>query len=134
MIKRTFNIDEINSVLKHPDIWPRISDKSQDIDDYIPPMGDNHYLYEEGVLFILHPDGDNLRIHANVLPDSRGKAKEAAERALNYGYNVLKAAKIVANIPEQNGNVYGFAKKFMNDDGVTNGEHNLSLRVEKWAS
>ena len=133
MIERTTDIDKINSVLKHPDIWPRISDVSQSIDDFIPPMGDNHYLYEDGVLFILHPDGDNLRIHANVLPESRGKAKEAAAQALKYGFNALKAAKIVAKIPEQYGNVYGFAKKFMKDDGITNGEHNLSLRAEEWA-
>ena len=61
------------------------------------------------------------------------KAKEAAEQALTYGFNVLKAAKIVAKIPEKYGSVYGFAKKFMNDDGITNGEHNLSLRIEEWA-
>ena len=132
MIELTTNIDEINSILKHPDIWPLISEPDDDIDLFTPPMGDNHYLYESGVLFILHPEGDDLEIHANVLPESRGKAKAAAQEALNYGFNVLKTDRIVANIPEKYGNVYGFAKKFMNDDGVINGIHRLSLRVEAW--
>lgn len=133
MINITTDINKINSVLKHPDIWPMISDVSDDIDSWVPPMGDNHYLYEEGVLFILHPEGDNLEIHANVLLGSRGKAREAAAQALEYGFNVLKAGRIVANIPEKYGNVYGFAKKFMNDDGIINGNHRLSLRVDEWA-
>ena len=132
MIEPTTNIDKINSILKHPDIWPLISEPDDDIDLFTPPMGDNHYLYEDGVLFILHPEGDDLEIHANVLPESRGKAKAAAQEALNYGFNVLKTDRIVANIPEKYGNVYGFAKKFMNDDGVINGIHRLSLRVEAW--
>ena len=133
MIEPTTNIDKINSILKHPDIWPLISEPDDDIDLFTPPMGGNHYLYEDGVLFILHPEGDDLEIHANVLPESRGKAKAAAQEALNYGFNVLKTDRIVANIPEKYGNVYGFAKKFMNDDGVINGSHRLSLRVEEWA-
>lgn len=132
MLSRTSDINQINSVLKHPDIWPLISDDDDDIDSFIPPLGDNHYLYESGVLFILHPEGDDLEIHANVLPESRGKAKAAAAEALNYGFNVLKTDRIVANIPEKYGSVYGFAKKFMNDDGIIDGNHRLSLRVEEW--
>lgn len=133
LINLTTDINKINSILKHPDIWPLISDPSDDIEKFIPPMDDNHYLYESGVLFILHPEGDDLEIHANVLPESRGKAKAAAQEALNYGFNVLKTDRIIANIPEKYGNVYGFARKFMNDDGIVNGEHRLSLRVEEWA-
>ena len=131
-MKPTTNIDKINSSRQHPDKWPLISEPDDEIDLFTPPMGDNHYLYESGVLFILHPEGDDLEIHANVLPESRGKARAAAQEALNYGFNVLKTDRIVANIPEKYGNVYGFAKKFMNDDGVINGIHRLSLRVEAW--
>ena len=132
MISRTHDVNKINSVLKHPDIWPLISEPGDDIDSFSPPMGENHYLYETGVLFILHPEGDDLEIHANVLPDSRYKAMGAAADALNYGFNVLKTDRIVANIPEKYGNVYGFAKKFMNDDGIIDGNHKLSLRVDEW--
>jgi len=132
MIVITTDINKINSILKHPDIWPLISGPDDDIDSFTPPMADNHYLYEDGVLFILHPSGEDLEIHANVLPDSRPKANAAAAEALNYGFNVLKTGRIVANIPERYGSVYGFAKRFMNDDGIVDGEHRLSLRVEEW--
>jgi len=57
-----------------------------------------------------------------------------ASEALEYGFNVMKADNIVAKIPTQYGNVYGFAKKFMQDQGIIDGEHVLTLRAESWAS
>ena len=128
---RTYDVEQINSVLKHPDIWPCIAD-GEDIDSFTPPMGNHHYLYDEGILFILHPSGEDWTIHANVLPESRSKASEAAEFALDYGFNTLKAKKIVANIPEKYGNVYGFALKFLKDKGLVDGEHQMALEVEEW--
>lgn len=127
---RTFDTDQINSVLKHPDIWPLIAD-DEDADSFVPPMGDNHYLFEEGVLFILHPLNDDLQIHANVLPDHRDKAHRAAEEALVYGFNLND--KIVAKIPIEYKNVYGFTKKFMHDDGVIDGVHQMSLSKAQYA-
>ena len=129
----TTDIEQINSVLKHPYIWPRVSDKSQDIDSFSPPMTDVTYLYEEGILFILHPFEGKLRIHANVTPEYRDKAEKAANEALRYGFIDLKADEIVAVIPEKYCTVYGFALKFMKDVGFVNGEHLLSLRTEEWA-
>jgi hypothetical protein len=133
MIAPTIDIDKINSVLKHPDIWPRISEKNQDKDSYMPPMEGIHYLYDEGVLFILHPVDDKLQIHANVLPESRDKADLAAKEALRYGFIDLGIKEIVAKIPEKYGTVYGFALKFMKDAGFVDGDHLLSLRIEEWA-
>jgi hypothetical protein len=132
MLLRTFNVDDINSVLKHPDIWPMIADT--DPEDFEPPFEGNHYLFSEGVLFILHPNGDDLQIHANVLPDNRIDAKQAAQQALEYGFGELHANRIIAEIPVKYGNVYGFAKKFMKDLGVINGDHFMALRAEEWVS
>ena len=132
MIKRTFDIDKINSVIKHPDIWPLIAD-DEDIETYAPPMDGVHYLFDEGVIVILHPEGDDWEIHVNVLPESRGKAMQSAADALEYGFNTLKASKIVANIPQKYGNVYGFALKFMKDKGLIDGEHHLALEATEWA-
>jgi len=129
----TTDIEQINSVLKHPYIWPRVSDKTQDKDEYSPPMTDVTYLYEEGILFILHPFEGKLQIHANVTPEYRDKAEKAAKEALRYGFINLKADEIVAIIPEKYCTVYGFALKFMKDVGFVNGEHLLSLRTEEWA-
>lgn len=129
---RTFDMDQINSVLKHPDIWPNIAD-DEDTESFTPPMGDNCYLFAEGVLFILHPDGNDLEIHANIVPKYREHAYEMGQEALNYGFNELNAERIVARIPTQYGSVYGFAlKSGMNDEGLVNGDHFLTLRAEEW--
>jgi hypothetical protein len=132
MIERTTDIDKINSVLKHPYIWPRVAG-DHPIEGYTPPMEGNHYLYDEGVLFILHDHGENLRIHANVLPEYRHKAEKAAKEALKYGFNVLKADKITAKIPKTFSSVYGFALKFMNDVGMVGNDHQLELGRKEWA-
>ncbi len=130
MIKRTTDIGKINSVLKHDYIWPRVSDTSQSKADYVPPISDDyHYLYDEGVLFILHENEKGLNIHANVLPESRDKAEEAAKEALRYGFEDLGADEIVARIPVSYPTVYGFALKFMEDAGLSNGEHLLTARA-----
>ena len=134
MISPTIDIEKINSVLKHPDIWPRVSEKNQDKEDYMPPMEGIHYLYEEGVLFILHLNDGNMQIHANVLPESRDKAMSAAKEALRYGFEELGAKEIFAKIPEKYGSVYGFGLKFMHDIGFADGNHILSLRIEEWDS
>lgn len=127
---RTYDKSLINSVLKHPDIWPLIAD-NEDIDSFDPPMGENHYLFEEGALFILHPLENGLQIHANILPNFRFKAMKLAKDALIYGFALTNT--ILARIPVQNGNVYGFALKFMNDEGVTDGVHHLRLEKLEWA-
>ena len=129
----TTDINKINSVLKHPDIWSRVSDKSQNIDEFTPPMDGITYLYEEGVLIILHPEGDKHRIHVNVILEHRDKALAATAEAFKYGFEVLGAREIIAKIPEKYGSVYGFALKFMNDNGIIDGDHILSLEKEEWA-
>jgi len=133
MIGRTVDIDKINSVLKHPDIWPNIADDDDNIDEFNPPMGDYHYLFDEGVLCILHPDGDDWEMHVNVVQDYRAKALEAASEAFRYGFEEIGANRIVANIPVKYGNVYGFALKFMKDKGIDDGIHRLALEAEEWA-
>lgn len=127
---RCFSIDEIDSVLKHPDIWPLISDTVELQDT--PINDDIHYLFEEGVVFILHPLKDALQIHANILPNHREKAHRTALEALEYGFEIND--RIVAEIPVRFGNVYGFTRKYMNDDGVINGVHHLSLEKKEWGS
>ena len=127
---RTTDIDKIDSVLKHPEIWPLISDGEDPNTFDVPVTDDIHYLFEEGVLFILHPLGDDLEIHANILPEHREKSHSAALEALEYGFQLND--KIVARIPVKFGNVYGFTRKFMNDDGVIDGVHHLSLENKQW--
>ena len=134
MIARTFDVDKINSVLKHPDIWPNIADDDIHIDEFTPPIDDDmHYLFSDGILFILHPEGDALQIHANVLKSERGRAAEAAKAALVYGFIGLNADKIIAKIPEKYANVVKFAHMFMDLESVVGGVNNFVLEKSKWA-
>lgn len=133
MIKPTTDADKIKSILTHPYIWPRISPDGASPEGYQPPMDGVTYLHDEGVLFILHGHGGELQIHANVLPEYRNDANEAAKDAINYGFNILKADKITAKIPKQYGSVYGFALKFLNDVGTDGADHCLELGRAQWA-
>ena len=132
MLKRTFDINKINSVLKHEYIWPRIADKGIDIDTFTPPMEGVHYLHDGGALIILHAVGGKYKIHVNVVPEHRGKAETLAKEALKYAFEELGAKEVIAEIPRNYGEVYGFALKFMKDVGFSDGNHLMSLRVEEW--
>jgi hypothetical protein len=134
MLTRTDDIKKINSVLKHDFIWPRISDSGTDKSVYMPPMSNNvHYLHSDGILFILHPAGDMWQIHANVTPESREHADAAAKEALRYGFEGLGIKVIFAAIPTKYPEVYHFAKKYLADVGIVDGEHLLKLEATKWA-
>lgn len=131
---RTKDAEVINSVLTHPAIWPCIADGSPE--GFEPPLTDDyHYLYEEGVLFILHPLNDDWEIHANVLPEYRSGAFDAGQAALKYAFDVIKANKVIARIPTEYPNVYQFSlKSGLQDAGIVDGEHYLTLEREQWAS
>ena len=133
MIKPTTNINHIHSVLKHDDIWPNIAD-NEDRGSFTAPIDDNHhYLYDDGILFILHRSSSKWQIHANVVKSKRDSAKEAADEALSYGFNVLDADVIFCEIPEKYENVLRFARKFLNYDYFDNGSHYLSIGRDQWA-
>ncbi len=133
MLERTYDIKRVLPVLRHPDIWENIG--GYDGLELEIPFGDDiHYLVCEGVVFILHPEGDDWMIHANVLKSSRYKAKSCASYALEYAFETLKADKVVAEIPTKFENVYKFARSMgMNVDWEKDDIYYLSLRGEEWA-
>jgi hypothetical protein len=132
-MQRTFDVGLINSVIKHPYIWSKIAD-GEDIEEFAPPMAGIHYLYEEGVLFILNKIGEEWHIHANVIPEHKKKASRCASDALRYAFDDLNAERIFAEIPVKYENVYRFALKFMKDAGMRDGEHLMILERKLWAS
>lgn len=131
LLEVTTDPEKVCSVLKHDDIWPNIADT--DKESFEPPMDGVHYLHSEGILFILHGN-EELQIHANVILEQRTKAVTAAQDALEYGFNNLNAKRIFCEIPTEYPNVYGFALKFLNDQGIEDGQHILDLRKDQWAS
>ena len=130
MMYRTTDTDEILRVLRTKGIWENIGGKS----DFEPPITeDYHYLMMvEGVktagLWILHPDKDGLRIHANMIPGFRGSvADDAAEAAFEYGFSI--ADTIYAEIPDEHPNVLAFAEKYMTAVSHNNGVTRLEARA-----
>lgn len=84
MIRQTFDMDIVNSVLQHPDIWKDIA--PQGMQPFEAP-------YRPDVLYFLVNDGDGvitfhafrdgLKIHPNILPSKRGKvAYDAVEESI----------------------------------------------------
>jgi len=127
MIERTRDEKKIREILTHEAILPNISDDNNS--DFPIPLSDEfHYLINGGALFILHPDGKDWQIHANVLPESRDIAFETGQEAIEYAFNEIGAKKLVAYIHPKYINVYKFAlKSGLIDSGMVGDRHYLTL-------
>ena len=83
MITQTQNMDLVNSILRHKDIWSDISDGMPAFDTpYVP--GVIYFLVNEtdGVI-LFHPFRDGLKLHPNFPKKYRGKvAYDAIESAI----------------------------------------------------
>jgi len=120
------------AVYTHPAIWEAIGGTDE---PFTPPLGsDDHYLKGDGAIFWLHPEGEDWMIHANVIPEAREHAFEMGQESIRYGFEVLGANKLVAEIPKEFNSVYQFALKngFIVDD-IIDGEYKMVLRYEQWA-
>jgi hypothetical protein len=131
-LQRSEDEKAIESVLKTDGVWENISG-GKEKDEWslvISEHPDEHFLYKEGVVFILHPygsDGD-WQLHANVTPAKRDRAMEYTSEALSYGFNQLNACRIVALIAPKYQNVYHFALKMgFTDYGLKDGKCFLTL-------
>ena len=79
-MERTKDAEKIRAILTHEAILPNIS--SDNNPNFELPLTDEyHYLLDEGALFILHPDGEDWEIHANVIPEYRGGAFDLCQEA-----------------------------------------------------
>jgi len=95
MITQIYNMDIVNSILSHPDIWPEIADVPPFDVAYMPDV--LYFLMNEadGVI-LFHPFRDSCKIHPNILPNKRGKlayeaVDEACEEMFNRGYHCIYA-------------------------------------------
>ena len=84
MIRRTFDMDIVNSILQHPDIWRDIAPEG--IEPFDPPYLPNvlYFVVNDGDgVITFHAFRDGLMIHPNILPSKRGKlAYDAVEEAI----------------------------------------------------
>lgn len=118
IIKRTFDSKVIDSVLKHDEIRPYITDDGTDgFFDY--PINSNIYylaFYDNdniAGLFMLYPQNSStLEVHINTLPDYRGaKGLEAARLGVEWVFKNTNFHKINGNVPVYNERALEFSKK-----------------------
>jgi hypothetical protein len=122
-LERTTDVEEADPILKHPDIFPDITDDNNPDPDKVDfrPMVENEYNY---ILKIM--DGDEViglwtllelsigyyDIHTNILPEHRGaKGFDAAEKLLEYMFIRTPATFLMTRVPEGHKHGELFARK-----------------------
>lgn len=120
IIRETKNIEEIKSILCHPEIFNRIKGNHYiDADNFIPPLDDVLYFggYDDGIFGVscFHSYRDGLKFHPNVLPSYR----------LKYGRDFVKLSlsmvkcKIYIEIPKERKRLFNLAEK-LGFDSISN--------------
>ncbi len=121
-------IDDLDIILKDPELFDRISEDGQKVEDFIVPF-DQHNLYflafNDGELmgvYHLHAHNQStLVLHCNILEKHRDHATEAGH--LVYDWIIEECPeqiqKFIAEIPVVYPEVYYYAKKFgWKDEGI----------------
>ncbi len=90
MITRTYNMDVVNSILTHPDIWKDIAPIGVDPFDSPYRADVLYYLVNGGDgVITFHRYRDGLKCHPNILPSKRGKqAFIAIEESIKLMFNL----------------------------------------------
>jgi len=113
IIKECFNVDDIKTVLCHPEIYDTISsDDCPKLEDFEPPITEEYcyivgYVKGEPIgVMIYHKYKDGNECHVQVLPQHR------KEHAINFGQQSLEfrgTVPLYAEIPDLYKNVLAFA-------------------------
>ena len=121
----------IMRILSHEDIWPRIiGDLDITPDEYTLP-DDCLYLTETGKeVFIMEPNG---RIHANMLPESRGNAWIYCKRFIAYLFENTDKSTLYLNIRKKHLNAIKLGLMCGFNIAETS-EDKAYLRIEKCRS
>lgn len=110
MISQTFDMELVNDIFHHPDIWQDIVPAGVSVFDVPYMPGVVYFLvnHTEGVI-AFHPFMDGVKIHPNILPINRGKkAYQAVEESIVF---MLKEHRnIYAEISAELKHVIRFAK------------------------
>jgi hypothetical protein len=107
MVKRTKNIDLVNSIVNHPEVFPWVSLPGQESVDSSVLINDdrNIVLEAEGGCFIfVHQEPGLYEVHSQFLPEYRGKnVFEASQEALKWMFlGTPECIEIQTRIPPSN--------------------------------
>ena len=128
MIRQTFDMDAINSILHHPDIWKDIAPDGCEpfATPYCPDV--LYYLVNDGDgVITFHNFREGLKIHPNILPSKRGKlAYIAVEEAIQLMFD-QGCASIYAEIDPKLRHVVMFCKQ-LEFNLLESGDRDLFIR------
>ena len=128
MIRQTFDMDQVNMILTHPDIWKDIAPDSM-APFNVPYVSDVVYFIVndgDGVI-VFHGFRDGLKIHPNILPSKRGRlAYIAVEESIQCMFD-KGCACIYAEIDPQLRHVTLFARQ-LGFRLLESGDRNLFIR------
>ena len=125
-LQRAVTAEEVEAVLKNPEIFARIAEDGHDSSDYKVSM-DNCFMLimdNEDVIGVwcLYPvNRTTMNIHCNVLEQHREHGKEAGRLILDWFVNESpeQYQKLNAEIPIIYPEVYNFTKGFgFHDEGI----------------
>lgn len=127
-LERSESADEIDSILKDPEIFARISEDGIMPEEYSTPFDGNQcymmiYVGDDPIgVWRLHPlNSTTLMIHCNILKDHREYAVGAGRLIVEWfaKESPEQYKKLNAEIPVIYPDVYHFTKKFgFQDEGI----------------
>ncbi len=127
----TSDLELIERTIKHPRVYPRISDDfSEKMEDWKPKIGDDTtYLamYDDstyfGLVVLVEKNPICYEIHSCLLPSAYGAAAVGAlAMAIDWAWMNTQCRRLVAGIPEDNSLAYKLAKNVgMSDYGYDPG-------------
>ena len=129
-IEECYDMDYVEEVLCDGEMWKRIAEDDQDIEDFTTEAINDNWRFLELLtpdgsigMFILHPvNVTTCKIHAHVLKKFREKYAVEAGWAMMWWMNnhlPVRVRKIIAEIPTVHQDVYHYTKKFgFIDEGV----------------
>lgn len=100
----------IASTIRHPRIWPSVSDDGSPLpEDFMPIMSDSVIylgMFESGAfhgLFMLHQHNAICwEVHTCLLPTARGNAHCFAEKCVEWVFSETACRRLITNVPAGN--------------------------------
>ncbi len=121
------DVNVVDAVLKHPEVYPWISDDGSPlVDEFTSSLLISNpevfvLMPSDGVVFILHPwNSITLEVHTNIVPEKRGReAITETMKAMAWVFKNTGCLKIVTHVPFFNRQAKIFALKCkMKHEGV----------------
>jgi RimJ/RimL family protein N-acetyltransferase len=104
------DVDLISKAIRHPRIWPSISDDGSPSPEEFVPIIDDSIIYlgffdsdQFLGLFMLHPHNAACwEVHTCMLPIAWGRASLFAAECIEWVFNHTACLRLITNVPKDN--------------------------------